>query len=333
MNGNERPLQSRNVDGPEAMSNLTFDTMVRVEEIVTDVLAMDLLHSSAAFFKKVLAVAGEPGDSKLAGIRRSVADTSLGETDIELIASDSNGRFGLLIENKVRAPLMDRQFARYRMRGEAGVRTGQWLRFKVILMSPKSYFEALGSEHSVHIDANLSYEDVVEFLAGYPEFAFKRHIFESAIIDFRKGYVKSPDIAMMEFYQNYWSVASTEFPQLQMLKPGVVGKDGSWIYFPGLYAGRSVRLIHKFKGIGCELAVVTRNAEALADQLAPFLEPDMIMRSTKSMAFMNIKTPAINHTLPFETVRPDVVSSLHALDRLRKFALKEEVRRLVSRLL
>ncbi|MFA1676273.1 hypothetical protein ACDY97_26905 [Rhizobium mongolense] len=138
---------------------------------------------------------------------------------------------------------------------------------------------------------------------------------------------------MMDFYQNYWSVASTEFPQLRMLKPEVVGRDGSWIYYPDLYANNSVRLIHKFKGIGCELAVVTRNAEALAEALLPFLESDMIVRPTKSMAFVNIKTPAINHILDFDEIKPDVVSSLRTLERLRKFAMNEEVRQRITRLL
>ncbi|MDX0072481.1 hypothetical protein GOC11_26950 [Sinorhizobium meliloti] len=311
-------------------NNLSYDTVARVDEIVTDVLAMDLLHSSPEFFRKVLEVAGEAGDMELVAIRRSVADTSLGETDIELIANGPAGRCGILIENKVRAPLMDRQFARYRMRGEAGIQTGQWTRFRVVLMSPRSYYEALGQEHCTHIDANLSYEDVVEFLGGYPEFSFKRHVFESAITDFRKGYVKSPDSAMMDFYQNYWAVASSEFPQLRMLRPDVVGKDGSWIYFPPLYAGNSVRLIHKFKGIGCELAIVTRNAEKLAESLAPFLTPDMIVRPTKSMAFVNVKTPAINHILNFQAVRADVVLSLQTLDRLRRFAMNDDVRQLIT---
>lgn len=315
------------------MTSLTFDTIVRVEEIVTDVLAMDLLHSSLDFFSKVLAVAGEPSDLKPVAIRRSVSDTSLGETDIEVVASGSNGSCAILIENKVRAPLMDRQFARYRMRGEAGVQAGKWGRFKVILMSPRSYFEALEAEHSSHIDANLSYEEVVAFLSGYPEFAFKQHVFESAITDFRKGYVKSADVAMMDFYMNYWSVASSEFPQLRMPKPDIVGKDGSWIYFPGLYSGNSVRLIHKFKGIGCELAVATRNAEALGEALLPYLEPDMLVRPTKSMAFVNIRTPAINHTLDFETIRPEVVYSLQTLDRLRNFAMNEDVRRCLNKVI
>lgn len=108
---------------------------------------MDLLHSSPAFIRKILDVCGQPEDMNVVGIRRSVSDT----TDIELVASNSNVSCGFLIENKVRAPLMDRQFARYRMRGEAGAKAGQWSRFKVILMSPRSYFQALGPEHSDHL--------------------------------------------------------------------------------------------------------------------------------------------------------------------------------------
>ncbi|CDZ32718.1 Hypothetical protein NGAL_HAMBI1146_00020 [Neorhizobium galegae bv. officinalis] len=311
------------------MTYLTFDTIARVDEIVTDVLAMDLIHSSPEFLAAILAIAGESLDARPVAIRRSVADTSLGETDIEMVVESSGGRSAILIENKVRAPLMDRQFARYRMRGKAGILNGQWHRFKVVLMSPRNYYEALAAEHFSQIDANLSYEVIVDFLSDRPEFAFKRHVFESAIADYRKGYVKSPDTAMMEFYQNYWAVACSESPQLRLIKPDVVGKDGSWIYFPPLYAGNGVRLIHKFKGIGCELAVATRNAEQLAESLGPYLQPDMIVRPTKSMAFVNVKTPAINHILDFETVRGDVLTSLRALERLLEFALDKQVRKLI----
>lgn len=312
------------------MTYLTFDTIARVDEIVTDVLAMDLLHSSRGFLTMVLAVAGESSDALPIAIRRSVADTSLGETDIELVVESRGTKCGILIENKVRAPLMDRQFARYRMRGEAGVANGQWERFKIILMSPRSYYDFLAKDHASYIDANLSYEQIVDFLAPLAEFAFKRHVFESAIQDYRKGYVKSPDTAMMEFYRNYWAVASTQFPQLRMLKPKIVGKDGSWIYFPPLYPGNGVRLIHKFKGIGCELAVVTKQAEQLAEALGPLLEQDMIARPTKSMVFVNVQTPAINHILDFENVRVDVIASLTILERLRVFATSDRVRHVIA---
>ena len=75
--------------------------------------------------------------------------------------------------------------------------------------------------------------------------------------------------------------------------------------------------------------MTTRNSEKLADALGPYLQPDMIVRPMKSMAFINVQTPAINHLLDFDTVRGDVVESLHALERLRVFAMNESVRKLV----
>ncbi|MBY3389183.1 PD-(D/E)XK nuclease family protein [Rhizobium laguerreae] len=313
------------------MTTLSFDTILRVDEIVTDVLAMDLLHSCPDFLKLIVEEAGEAsGDIDIRSLRRSVAETSLGETDIELVVAGDNGRCGILIENKVRAVVMDRQFERYRMRGAAGVEKGLWDRFRVVLMSPGSYFATLEPEHKRHVDVSLSYERIVDFLSVHPQHAFKRHVFECAVTDHRTGYTKLPDDPMIAFYRNYWMVASNEFPQLGMKEPGVVGRDGSWIYFPPLYSGSSVRLIHKFKGIGCELAVVTRNAEPLAEALGPLLAPDMEPRVTKSMLFVTVKTPALNHILDFETLRPDVVQSLEALDRLRQFAFTTPVRDTIS---
>jgi hypothetical protein len=112
---------------------------------------------------------------------------------------------------------------------------------------------------------------------------------------------------------------------LRMVKPGAVGKDGSWIYFPSLYGGTKVRLIHKFKGIGCELAVTTRTGEALGDALAPLLDIDMTARVTKSMLFVTVKSPSIDHTLEFSSVEPVVRESLAVLDRLRQFGLRADV--------
>lgn len=307
---------------------ISFDTIARVDEVATDVLAMDLLYSSPTFSAMVIDLVGEPAGSVIVAIRRSVAETSMGETDIEMVVDGGAGRCGILIENKIRAPLMDRQFARYRMRGEDGILKGHWDRFHVVLMSPQSYFDALDSNHSQHIDLNLSYERITKFLTNQPGNAFKRHVFLSAIADFKSGYKQTPDDAMMAFYQSYWTLASSNFPQLRMLKPNIVGKDGSWINFPPLYGhGNKVRLIHKFKAIGCELAVITRRSEQLADALAPMLDNDMIVRTAKTAAYVNIGAPPLNHLLPFDRLRDDVITSLQQLERLRVFAMREEVRK------
>lgn len=317
---------------PTTSSSLGFDAVARVDEVVTDILVMDLLHSSPEFLQRVLELAGGVSPSEIVSIRRSVSDTSMGETDVELVVHLGSKRQAILIENKIRAPLMDRQFERYRMRGEAGKASGQWDDFCVFLMSPQSYFDELDTEQREFVDANLSYEMIVEFLADFSEHAFKRHIFQSAIADFKKGYVKVADARMMSFHQDYWALAAAKFPQLRMVKPDVVGSDGSWIYFPPLYGDTSkVRLIHKFKGIGCELSITTRRAEEIAAALQPHLDVDMVVRPMKTAAYINIKTPALDHLADFATLEDGVLISLQQLERLRLFALDEGVRELIKR--
>ncbi len=311
-------------------SALSRESVARAEEVFTDILTMDLLHSSPEFLTHIGSIVGELGPLHLASLKHSVATTSLGETDIEVIVRTETGVCAFLIENKVRAPIMPRQFERYRLRGEAGIATGQWSRFHVILLCPEGYFIGLDEDHKQYINANLSYESIVDFLGTKQEFGFKRHVFENSLTDYRKGYAKVGDEPMMAFYRNYWELASAEFPQLRMPKPDVVGKDGSWIYFPPLYAGTKVRLLHKFKGIGCELAIVTYNGEALADALATVLEADFVTRITKSMLFVNVKTPAIDHLMEFSTVASLVRGSLQALDRLRLFAIRPDVAAVIT---
>ena len=317
---------------PTEAQSLGFDVVARVDEVVTDILVMDLLYSSPAFLQQVLELAGGPFNAKIISIRRSVSDTSMGETDVELVVQLGSRRQAILIENKIRAPLMDRQFERYRMRGEAGKASGQWDDFCVILMSPQSYFDELDTEQKEFVDTNLSYEMIVEFLAGFPEHAFKRHIFQCAIADFKKGYEKKPDARMMSFYQSYWALASAKFPQLRMMKPDIVGHQESWVSFPPLYADtKKVRLIHKFKGIGCELSITTRRAEEIAAALQPYLDMDMVVRPTKTAAYINIKTPALDHLADFATLEDGVLISLRELERLRMFALDDGVRELITR--
>ncbi|WP_245292921.1 hypothetical protein [Pararhizobium arenae] len=75
--------------------------------------------------------------------------------------------------------------------------------------------------------------------------------------------------------------------------------------------------------------MTTRKSEELAEALGPLLQPDMMVRLMKSMAFVNVQTPAINHLLDFDTVKDDVLASLHALERLWVFSMNKSVRKLI----
>ena len=94
----------------------------KVEEVMTDMVLMDLVHSSPVFVGELCRHAEVDGNF-IQG-RRSVFDNAHGETDVEIILDTSSGRHGLLIENKIDAPLMNRQFERYHRRGKRGIDNG-----------------------------------------------------------------------------------------------------------------------------------------------------------------------------------------------------------------
>lgn len=303
---------------------------------MTDLAMMELIFVSPTFRGFVLdrAQLAAEGELELASLRRSVFETSLGETDVELVCRNPGGRrVALLIENKVRAPLMERQFERYAARGRLGIETGNWDAFRVVLAAPQAYYDGLPDAHRRHIDVHLAYEAIVEWLAGRndPMLAFKHFLFAEALADARRGYAKQPDGPIMDFYRRYFEIADAEFAELRMPKPDVVGKDGSWIYFPGVYGDKSVRPVHKFKVPAAQLLVMSRRGETLVAALEPLLDADMSVRAAASQAMVSLATPAIDHRLDFDLIEPAVRQSLHCLRRLRAFALRPDVRETILR--
>ncbi|OWK21392.1 hypothetical protein AJ88_22985 [Mesorhizobium amorphae CCBAU 01583] len=87
-------------------------TLNRVEEVMTDLILCELAGTEPQF---ITAVAGHLGISQpfsIKSVRRSVHESSLGETDVELVLENGGSRCGLLIENKIRALRMARQIER-----------------------------------------------------------------------------------------------------------------------------------------------------------------------------------------------------------------------------
>lgn len=306
-----------------------MDMFSKVEEVMTDVVLMDLVHSCDEFMRDLCARAGISGT--MLHVRRSVYDSSHGETDVEIVVENEHGRHALLVENKIDATIMPRQFERYQLRGQTGIDAGKWSFFKVVLFSPKTYHQHLPEEHRRHVDIHLPYEDVIAFAAERPQFAFKKALLEAAVAGHRRGYVMVPDEPITTFYHRYYDIASVEFPQLGMRKPAAKGKGGTWVIYPPLNGLRRVGLVHKYMEIGCELSVPTEDVAGFCEAVRPFLDEDMVLRETKSIAYVNLRTPRIHHLEPFEASAPKVRESLAALDRLRAFAEKPEVWQLLRK--
>ncbi|MER9580784.1 hypothetical protein [Mesorhizobium sp. M0276] len=130
---------------------------------------------------------------------------------------NDGSRCGLLVENKIRAIRMARQFERYRMRGDEGVAKELWDTFLVILAAPQRYVDALLAEEKDFLNGYLTYEWIVAWLVSQDEtrHAFKIHVMREAIADARAGYSKKRD-TRTAFHQSVYEIATAEFPALRM---------------------------------------------------------------------------------------------------------------------
>jgi hypothetical protein len=301
----------------------------KVEEVMTDMVLMDLVHSSPLFVVELCRHAEVGGNFIQA--RRSVFDNAHGETDVEIILDTPKGRHGMLIENKIDAPLMVKQFERYHRRGKLGIDEGKWSSYTVVLFSPRSYFDHLPPEQKAFVDKFVPYEEIIEFLKSMPEFDFKRAVLEGASETRARGYVKSADATVMEFYQSYYEMAQAAYPQLKMEPPGIRGANNTWALFKNVNGYRRVDLVHKWMSIGCELSIPTNDVDAVRQAIVPLLETGMTFKPTKTVAYINLRSTPVDHFADFESLIPAIEEALHKLERLRLFAAKDEVDNVIRR--
>src|SRR5437868_3403456 len=74
---------------------------------------------------------------KILRLERSIS-TQDGETDLLVVHGDANAlRRALLIENKIAASFTRLQPERYTVRGEKGIRAGDWTEFTTVLVAPE----------------------------------------------------------------------------------------------------------------------------------------------------------------------------------------------------
>ncbi len=164
----------------------------------------------------------------------SVSDPALGETDIQLVYEDAEGRrCALLIENKISAPPQPEQANRYRLRGERGCEQGDWDRYLTCLVAPQKYLD-LRKESEVY-DAELSYERVESYFENLADpdrrFAHKAYMVRNAIEQNRRGYDIVVDHRLTAFVADYAAYCDQYFPDLHMTPAKPRGSQSTWIQF------------------------------------------------------------------------------------------------------
>lgn len=306
-------------------------TLNRVEESMTDLLLCELLGVEPEFLTAAVARFGFEMNAAVLSVQHSVHESSLGETDIEVVVGGDSFKAGILIENKIRAPIMPRQFERYRLRGDEGVARGMWDGYLVIFAAPQSYIDRLSAEDASFLDGTLPYEWIIGWLqAQDPQrHSFKIYVLAEAIRDARAGYKKKRDVRMTAFHQGVHAIASTEFPELRMAWPEQAGYDDSIIHLPDALPARGDKLLLKAKMGKAEMRIASYDPIATERVLSATINPNWQTSAAKSYAGVEVACTPLDPTIDFSENAPRVRQYLEALRELKAFYHRDDVARSV----
>jgi hypothetical protein len=248
------------------------------------------------------------------GAWHSISDPALGESD--LITIYDNG-LALLIENKIDAIAQPEQGMRYKARGAKGIEKGLWKSFVTCMIAPKLYLQK--TQDAVVYDAVLSYEEISRWFSSKEKTdrrsAYRSYLINEAIEQNRRGYKVNPDARVTEFWSKYWDIASQQYPELEMKKPGIKPSNADWLEFRPPALGKCISIVHKLDRGDVDLQVA--GAAEKIDALQALVS-DMGIEVSKAgkSAAIRLKVGPIDRFASFESQKDIVIEGLNAARKL-----------------
>jgi hypothetical protein len=209
---------------------MSDELLPRLHERDIDVLMQEELifnRQVCEIFSKALTL----DELRIHQCRLSVVDQT-GETDLFALFSLGAQRGVLLIENKIDAAFQPRQPERYRERATALASEAGYKWIFCVLIAPRQYIGA-NSEASGHFDAIIAYEDLASAIASE---ATERSKHRAALLlrsveQARSSYILTPAPEVTNVWQRIYTIATREFPALEMEVPSDKGSQSKWIIF------------------------------------------------------------------------------------------------------
>ncbi len=307
----------------ESRTMLSQPFISYVAERDVDLMLLEELNVSIAFREWFTSrFSAEPTRwSVFLGAWHSVVHSELGESDLVCLLADSQGsRHALLIENKIDAPAQTDQCARYRKRGEAGVRDGTWTSFQTVIVAPDSYLNS--KVQPGDYDTQIKYEMLHDwFESGHLDHArskYRAKVLKSAIEQQRRGYQHVPDPAVTAFWQGYWSLVQADYPHLAMRRPGQVAAGSDWPEFRNSALGKGRKIVHKLQlgVVDLQIDGASAKVDAIASVNARALGTEFSVVVTGKSAAVRVHVPAIDRCGSLLMQEVEVRRGLEAASRL-----------------
>lgn len=287
--------------------------LLLAEELAVSPAFADWFRSRTKFSKRAAAVVD---------VFVSRAD-NLGESDlIVLFEADHGGRFALMIEDKVDAPLQPEQALRYRLRADREIAAGFFQDFETVLCAPRSY---IGDRSDLSdFDHLICLEDIAEFLTandGSPRGRYRAQFLSTAATRRANSWAREQDATTDAFWDAAYQLASAEFPILEM-KPLAVTKGSTWINFrPRDLPTKPKRTYVSLKGDRGQIDLTFSNTTAhrFAEMISDRLGVGMTVHQTAASSAIRLTTQGFRPDEPIESGMIAVRQAFEASRRLIEF--------------
>lgn len=255
-------------------------------------------------------------------IELSKSDTELGESDITWIIETDNGRYGILIEDKIDAIAMKDQYKRYTKRGEKGIRDGEYKKYYIFIFCPEKYHKS--NKEAVKYDHYLSYEAFREHFVKKDDIIsqIRYQKLEQALTKAKKPSNVTINETVNAFFKKYNQYQKDHYPSLDLRTKE--SSNGYWAHY-GTRFGK-VYLFHKIQEGFVDLTFPNSAdkfslMQTIAAKLRDLGMDAVYAEQTGKALALRIRVPKLNMQIPFEqAAESNIIKCFEAVQQLSDLA-------------
>ena len=266
--------------------------------------------------------------SRVLSVYSSKTDVALGESDMTVVVKSGEQKIGLLIEDKIDALAMPEQSARYSLRGQKGIETGEYDRFFVFIIAPKQYLTQNAEAQKYPL--KIEYERILDYFEklkkqGDSRAAFKIQQIKQAIEKQKKGYQVEEDRAVTEFWGNYSDYQKKHYPGVLLVYNGEKkGAKSKWPQFNTFIEG--LYMYHKTESGYVDLTFdrcadrILEVEQLLLDTVDDYSQKGYTVNRTGKSAAIRLSVPLLDLHKPFEDQIGEIKLCFEAINKMTEVA-------------
>ena len=303
----------------------TYFVFDDISERDMDMLFMEEFACSPNFLKLFTGDVGIAAPACVKSIQISKMDPALGESDLTVIIESNSKKIGLLIEDKIDAIAMPEQSARYLLRGEKGIKNGEYDEFHVFIVAPEKYLSQ--NAEAQKYPHKIRYERIISYFEGLtdPRAEFKLQQLLQAVDKQKKGYQVEVDPAVTAFWKEYSAFQKSRYSDLNLLYNGEdKGANSTWPNYNTIYKG--LNIIHKTEKGFADLTFdrcadsIAEIEEMLSKAVENYQQNGFTIHKTGKAAALRLTVPKLDLHKPFDEQLSRVDDCLAAIKRLSDLA-------------